>query len=341
MLRTVAASSGCTTAGSSNSRLNKRVSSANPNSPPWPTTTPVRKDLNQLDGRGLRGDGDHRHLEQQHADEDRRHQWKMPQQQPDIEQHADGDEEQAEQHIAVGTDRRLDLMAKLGFREHHAGEKGAERERQAHGVGRPGRCQHGKQYGERKQLRRAHRGDDQEQRPQQPASGRKNQQQRQNGDADGADDVPGVGGLSAAREHRYQGEKQRKAQVLKQTDRHGQASVRAVVLRLFGQLRNDDGGRRHGHGAADHHGHRRYDIEEEDRARSHDTGGDQYLCAADTEYFPAHGDQSRQGKFQSQSEHQEYHAEIRQQLGGLVVGRESERVRAEQHTHGQISQNRR
>ena len=48
MLSTVAASSGCTTAGSSNSRRSNRVSSAKPNSPPWPTTTPVRKDLNQL-----------------------------------------------------------------------------------------------------------------------------------------------------------------------------------------------------------------------------------------------------------------------------------------------------
>jgi len=53
MLRTVAASSGCTTAGSSNSRLNNSVNSANPNSPPWPTTTPVRRDLNQLEVAGF------------------------------------------------------------------------------------------------------------------------------------------------------------------------------------------------------------------------------------------------------------------------------------------------
>jgi len=80
----------------------------------------------------------------------------MPHQQPDIEQHADGDEEQAQQYLAVRTDRRLDLVAKLGFREHHAGEKGAERERQAHCVSRPGRRQHRQQYSERKQFRRAH-----------------------------------------------------------------------------------------------------------------------------------------------------------------------------------------
>jgi hypothetical protein len=48
MLKTVAANSGCTTLGSSNSRLSSRISSANPNSPPCAMITPVRKDLNQL-----------------------------------------------------------------------------------------------------------------------------------------------------------------------------------------------------------------------------------------------------------------------------------------------------
>ncbi len=48
MQSTVAASSGCTTAGSASSRRSSRVSSAKPNSPPWLTTTPVRSDLNQL-----------------------------------------------------------------------------------------------------------------------------------------------------------------------------------------------------------------------------------------------------------------------------------------------------
>ena len=66
-----------------------------------------------------------------------RHQRQGAQQQPDIEQHADGDEEQAEQHLAVGADRGFDLMAEFGLRQHHAGEKRAERQRQTGGLGRP------------------------------------------------------------------------------------------------------------------------------------------------------------------------------------------------------------
>ena len=129
-------------------------------------------------GGGLGGQGHHQRLEQQHSGQDRRDLRKMPQQQTDIEQHADGDEEQSEQYLAIRTDGRLDLMAKLGLREHHAGEKGAESERQAHGMSGPGRGQHREQHGQRKQLRGTHSRDHEEQRPQQPAAGGQHHEQR-------------------------------------------------------------------------------------------------------------------------------------------------------------------
>src|SRR5690606_14805597 len=43
-----------------------------------------------------------------------------------FDQHADAYEEESEQDIAKWTDTRLDLMAKLGFTEHHAGKKSPE-----------------------------------------------------------------------------------------------------------------------------------------------------------------------------------------------------------------------
>jgi hypothetical protein len=141
-------------------------------------------------GGGLGDHGDHCGLEQQHSGQDCRDLRKMPQQQPDIEQHAHGDEKQPQQHLAIGTDRRLDLMAKFGLREHHAGEKGAESERQAHRMSGPRRGQHRKQHGQRKQLRGTHPGDHQEQRAQQPASGGQHHEHSEYGDADGAGDMP-------------------------------------------------------------------------------------------------------------------------------------------------------
>jgi len=134
MLRTVAASSGCTTAGSSNSRRRSRVNSANPNSPPWPTTTPVRSDLNQLDVAGFATKVTTVALSSNIPARIAATKWKMPQQQPDIEQHAHSDEEETEQHLAIRTDRRLDLVTKLRFREHHAGEE--RRRAQATGLPR-------------------------------------------------------------------------------------------------------------------------------------------------------------------------------------------------------------
>jgi hypothetical protein len=165
--------------------------------------------------------------------------------------------------------------------------------------------------------------------------------QRENRDADGARDIHGAGGLRAAAQARDQGEKQRKAQILKQTNSHGEPAMGAVVLRLLGELRNDDCRRRHGYGAADHHRHRRGDIESQDGSRRNDAGGDEHLRAAHAEHFPAHRHQARQGEFQSQGKYQEHHAEVRQQSGRLVVGRERERVRSEQHADCEVSQNRR
>jgi hypothetical protein len=48
---------------------------------------------------------------------------------PQVEIHADGDEEQPEQHVAERLDVLLDLIAILGLGDEHPGEKRTERER--------------------------------------------------------------------------------------------------------------------------------------------------------------------------------------------------------------------
>ena len=113
--------------------------------------------------------------------------------------------------------------------------------------------------------------------------------------------------------------------------------MRAVVLRLLGELRNDDGRRGHGDGAPDRHGDRGDDIECHDGDRGHDAGGNQHLHTADADDFPTHRDQARQGKFQAQCKYQKYHAEIRQQPRRFVVDRQGECVRPERHSHREIA----
>ena len=58
----------------------------------------------------------------------------------EVERHADGDEEQPEQHVAERLDVLLDLVAVLGLRDQHAGEERAERERQPGELGERARA---------------------------------------------------------------------------------------------------------------------------------------------------------------------------------------------------------
>ena len=269
MLNTVAASSGCTIAGSSNDFLSSRISKANPNSPPCATITPVRRDLNQLLVAGLATTATTAAFKSSMPTRMAVTSGKSPQQQADIQQHSNGDEKQPQEHFAVGADRGLDLMPEFGLREHHSGKKCAQRQRQADRVRRPGRGQHGEQHRQRKKFRGTDRGDHEKHRAQQPSSRGQHEQQGERSDADGAQDVSGIDGAHAAAQRRHQRQKQRKAQVLKQANRHGEPAVGAVVFGLLGQLRDDDGRRGHRDRAADHHGDRGRHREEQNGACGH------------------------------------------------------------------------
>jgi hypothetical protein len=68
------------------------------------------------------------------------HQQPLVEHRPPVELHADGDEEQAQQHVVEGPDVGLDLVLVFGLGDQHAGDEGAQRQRQARHVrsARPG-----------------------------------------------------------------------------------------------------------------------------------------------------------------------------------------------------------
>ena len=72
-----------------------------------------------------------------------------------IESHADGDEEESQQHVAIRLDVFLDLEAVFGLRDEHAGEKGAEHERQARQTGQEREQQDNQQHVQHEELGRA------------------------------------------------------------------------------------------------------------------------------------------------------------------------------------------
>ena len=96
-----------------------------------------------------------------------------------------------------------------------------------------------------------------EQRSQQPAPRGEHEPERDQGNRDGIGNVAQVGAGAAVGQRRLECQEQRKCQVLEQADRDRDAAVGTVVFRLVGQLRDDDRGRGHRHGAADHDRHRR------------------------------------------------------------------------------------
>ena len=94
----------------------------------------------------------------------------------EVEQHAHGDEEQAQQDVAERADDAFHLVAVFGFGQHHARQEAAQRHREARHLRGPGRRQRHQQHGQREQLAQAAVGDDVQQRTQQPAARGQHQQ---------------------------------------------------------------------------------------------------------------------------------------------------------------------
>ena len=89
------------------------------------------------------------------SDRDRRqhqHQQPLVEHRPPVELHADGDEEQPQQHVVEGPDVGFHLVLVFGLGHQHAGDEGAQRQRQAGVLGEPGQAQRDQQQVEHEQL---------------------------------------------------------------------------------------------------------------------------------------------------------------------------------------------
>jgi hypothetical protein len=71
---------------------------------------------------------------------------------PEVEHHADGDEEQAEQDVAEGPDVGFDVVAIHRLGNQHAADEGAQRQRQAALRGEEGQADHDPQRGQHQHL---------------------------------------------------------------------------------------------------------------------------------------------------------------------------------------------
>ncbi len=106
-------------------------------------------------GRSAKDPRQHRHnraLGHHRGGRQQQHQPPFVDHHPPVELHADGDEEQAEQHIVKGSDVAFHLMLELGLGDQHAGDESTKGEGQAGVFGQPGQPQGDQQHVEDEQL---------------------------------------------------------------------------------------------------------------------------------------------------------------------------------------------
>ena len=277
---------------------------------------------------------DDRGLEHEQSGKEREDRRQVPEQRGHVELHADRHEEEPEQRVAEWPDAGLDLVAVLGFRQHHAGEEGAERKGEACGMRRPGGADRDEEHGEREQLRRAARRDLVEQRPQQPAPRGQHDDERDGGLGEGERDLGRRVVVLRRREHAGEREEGHDGQVLEEEGPEGEPPVRAVELVLFGELAEHDRGRGHGDRTAEQD--RDGDRQAEGPADRGDRGrGRGDLDAAEPEHLAARCEHARQREFESQREEQEDDAEFGERAGRLRDGDPAEREGPDDHADQQ------
>src|SRR5258705_8699707 len=168
----------------------------------------------------------------------------------DVEQHADSDEEQAQQDITKRLDVILDLMPEFGLRDQSAGNEATQRQRQAREFGEPRQSERDQQDVEDEQFMRAPARHQMQPAAQEPMSAREYQRD-QDGGLRQRDTKRHAELLRLGRQRRYDDQQRHDREVLEQQDADHSFAVVGVQLPSLGQQFQDDRGRRHRQRAAE------------------------------------------------------------------------------------------
>jgi hypothetical protein len=153
---------------------------------------------------------------------------------PDVQQHADRDEEQPEQHVAERLDVLFHLMAVRRFGDQHAGHERAERHRQAQPLGQRGHAQRDQQQVQHEQFLRAARRHDVEPAAHQALAQEEDRAQG-HGDLDRGQPQRERQVARIARQRRDHDQQRHHGQILEQQDADDVAAVLAFQLQALGK----------------------------------------------------------------------------------------------------------
>ncbi len=290
-------------------------------------------------------DAEHqRRLDQRRQHGQQQHQPPLRQHKPPVEQHADGDEKQAEQHVAEGANIRfhLRLVGRLG--DQHPGEKSPQRHRQPRHLGDPRQTEREQQQVEHEQLVRLALDHNAQPRLQQPPARQQNDGQHQHRFDQCQRQQPGQ--IAAVRGHGWNENQQgHHRQILKQQHADDVATMRRIELDLLRQQFDHDGRGRHGKRAAKGNACRnrlrpelRHEPGERQTGQQHHRQGREHLRRAQPEHQRTHGFELPQAELQPDGKHQEHHAELGQMLHARSISGQGQRVGPDDHAHRQIAE---
>ena len=280
-----------------------KVTSSRPNSPPWARMTATRSAI--VAGRRSTSPTTKvtRPLPKRrtmHQSEDRAG---RNNDQSQVDRHAHGDEEQADEDVAERAQIVFDAMPEVAAADHHAGDERADRQGEAREIGEVGGAQRHEKGRQEEQVARTG--------PAAPASTVRTSGRAMMATVASADrrqpetphEIERVDRcLSRPAVH---GDKEGdRRDILEQQDADGETAVLTGDFALFGELLHGDGGRRHRRGAPQQDG--KAEIEPEPPQR----GGDRcqrrrHLQAAGQQDVGAGGEQRGQRELQPDHEHQE------------------------------------
>ena len=283
--------------------------------------------------------GDQHELERDQQRRQRQRQRKIGCYRPEIESHAYGHEEQAQQDLPKRPDVLVDLMPVLGFGDQHTGEKSAQGKRQPSPLREPCKPQCDEQHVEDEQFMRAAARHNVKPAARQPLSD-KQQHHEHHGGLEQCEPQT-LGKLSASlRDRRNHDQQRHDRQILEQQHADDVASVRGFQLHTFREKPQDDCGRRHGQCAPDRKGGLPW------RAREY--GGGEHRCEREQDLGqpePEHRatqlKKLSQAELEPDREHQEHDAEFREMPSFVGVRNPRQRERSHRDPDQQISEQRR
>ncbi|MNI33223.1 hypothetical protein D3C73_871590 [compost metagenome] len=253
-----------------------------------------------------------------------------------VDAHAHGDEEQAQQQTLERLDLRFQLVPEFRIGQQHAGQERPQAGAQAGFLHEPGGAQHHQQRGGGEHFRAAGARDDAEQAAQHrpPAQDHHCQRAQRDGRI-----FPAQRLVLDPAQQRNRGQQRNGDQVLEQQDGKPQPAVVAVDRLVLGQQLQADRGRRQRQRHAHHQRTLPLEVIEQQQAAQHQPG-QRHLRRARTEHRAPHHLQPGRGQLQPDHEQQHDHADLGGAEDAVGVLYEAEAIRPQHHAGRQVAQHR-